>query len=337
MSETIFVWFEPTILTQGFIVVNNLILQHPEVNVRAAIQYSKDPVVKLKESELVYKQLHFLAESVEFDPHDHDSVDQGLANINRAVLIPPNTENKGKDGVAVVEGLKRNKVDFVLLFSMLGADFDSMPVDPRIELQKQYREIELAVEKSRIRHTFLRSPGFYFEYLALYQQLFKEKSEFQLCFGPRDAVRTGPIMGIDDVAQSVIAVLFTKDRRVGRSYWITGPIDQSAHMMAESLSKATGKLLPYKQVSKEENEVLFRKIGFRPYEAHAFAELLNYLSTSPVAAKVTSDTAALIGRRLDTFDHWVNAHLERHCGPIEGFVLWISDYFGHEKDKLMRG
>jgi uncharacterized protein YbjT (DUF2867 family) len=113
-----------------------------------------------------------------------------------------------------------------------------------------------------------------------------------------------PLIDIEDVAAVAAAVLTEPGRHAGRTYELTGPRAVTFGEAVELISRASGRLLTYKQISAAEYTAMLIDDGVGEHLAHDVAEMF-VLMERGLIADTTDGVADVLGREPRTFEDYV--------------------------------
>ena len=124
----------------------------------------------------------------------------------------------------------------------------------------------------------------------------------------------GGFVALEDVAR-VAAHVFTTEGHNGMNYEVTGPEALDMYAVAEQLSKAVGKEIPYNDMPEDEFTAMIQEATGMPPEAVETAIVCHLRCwLQGKAEKVTNTTADLTGTPLTSFQEWAKAHASEFGG-----------------------
>jgi len=221
-----------------------------------------------------------------------DEVESALKGVDTLFLIPGGVQNRSEIGVECVKTAKKMGVRKVLLFSVVGAEENS------IMFFREMRAIEEAVEKSGLLWNHLRTLWFQ-----------------QNIFGWKDPIKNGkfpiamgrgrcPWMNLADAADAALVLLLKEDKQLEKGIWnITGPESLSGEDVANILSSSLGKAVEYVDLSPEEQLRVSLKMGWPEWQARGSQELLQWFADGR-GEKVYPDFKTLTGKEGTRFEDW---------------------------------
>ena len=232
-----------------------------------------------------------------FDYDRPETLEPALSGIDTLLLISGSEIGKrGPQHRAVIDAARAAGVGHVVYTSVLGADASQLFVAP------EHRETEAALRESGLPHTLLRNGW----YLENYEG------------GIEGALATGALVGaagdgrIDaapraDYAEAAARVL-TDPSLQGRTWELAGRPGFTMTELARAVSAATGRDIPYRDLSREEYAATLRDAGLPEGLAGALAET-DALTAEGALASGSDDLATLLGRAPTPMQDWVAARL----------------------------
>lgn len=227
-----------------------------------------------------------------FDWSDATSWDAALQGVAAVYVVPPTVVGPVHDFVARAEsaGVQR-----LVLLSGRGADTWG---DSTFGLDM--RDAEDAVRGSSLEWTILRPNNF--------AQDFDEDVFHAPLLAGELALPAGdvpePFIDLEDVADVAAAVLTQPGRHAGQIYEMTGPRALTFAEAVELISRATGQLITYKQVSAAEYAAGLVEEGLSESDAHHVAEMFVMMDRG-LLADTTDGVATVLGRQPRTFEDYV--------------------------------
>ncbi|AOS64512.1 NAD(P)H-binding protein [Actinoalloteichus hymeniacidonis] len=227
-----------------------------------------------------------------FDWSDPAGWDAALDGVAAVYLVPPTVPGPVHEFVAKAEaaGVQR-----LALLSGRGADTwgDS-------DFGLDMRSAEDAVRGSALEWTILRACNF--------NQNFDEDLHHAPLLAGQLALPIGdvtePFIDIEDVADVAAAVLSEAGRHAGRIYELTGPRALTYGEAVESIARASGRPLTYRQLSPAEYVARLVDQGLGEDDAHHIAAMFALLERGLVST-TTEDVATVLGRAPRTFEDYV--------------------------------
>jgi len=185
-------------------------------------------------------------------------------------------------------------VEHIVLISLPGAK------QQKILFQRQFRAMEVFLERSGIAFTVLRCTMFMDNFLAFAPSILNGQLDFPIGDG------STPLIDTRDVGECAANVLASENR--SRYYVLTGPESLDCEDMAASLSQGLGINVQSRRSSgNEKTAEAFQKIEFEQWQARGFVELLNLVEAGEMKA-VSRDTELLLGRKPTTLLGWTREH-----------------------------
>ncbi len=232
---------------------------------------------------------------VEFDYDRPSTFATALANISRVFMaVRPGDEHADVTGLPFVKGMSRQKVEQVVLLSAMGA-----------ELRDDFalRKIELAIEASGMKFTFLR-PNWFMQVFSSGSLLKGIKANGMIALPAGQA----KISYIDarDVADVAVESL-TDPLHQGKGHTLTGPQALGHDDIAATLARVTGRSIRYIALEEDQARLGLKEAGF-PEEwvgrLVGFYRLVRKGWCAPVVDKMP----ALLGHAPRTFDDFAAEH-----------------------------
>jgi len=259
------------------------------VRVRAAVrQAGKADTIKGSGVDLV---------ELDFDqPESLRSVFQG---VEKVFLLTPFVANMVELGNRAVEAARKAGVQLLVRMSALGAD-----AEPGIQLGRWHREVENAIESSRIPFTILRPNSFMQNYSTMLSGTIRSQNSFYLPMGE------GTISLID--TRDIAAVAVEALTQVGYdcvAYDLTGPEALSNGEIAELLSKVTGRKIHYLSIPDEDARKGMKQGGMPDWAIDALMELYA-LNRAGRTAAVMPSVQQVTGRKPITFAQFAQDHAD---------------------------
>lgn len=227
-----------------------------------------------------------------FDWSDPDSWDTALQGVAAVYVVPPTVVGPVHDFVARAEsaGVQR-----LVLLSGRGADTWG---DSTFGLDM--RDAEDAVRDSSLEWTILRPNNFAqdFDEDVFHAPLLT--GELTLPAGDVPE----PFIDLEDVADVAATVLTQPGRHAGQIYEMTGPRALTFADAVELISRATGQLITYKQVSPAEYTAGLVEEGLSESDAQHVADMFVMMDRG-LLADTTAGVATVLGREPRTFEDYV--------------------------------
>lgn len=175
------------------------------------------------------------------DFHDERDTQDACVRIDKLLLINPLAPDQVELGERLVEAADAAGVGHIVKLSVIGAE-----LEPGILFGRWHREIEVAIEKSGIPHTFLRPNGFMQNMAGSWGATISRDGKFYLPTG--DAA----VSWIDarDVAVAGVEALLDEGFD-GRVLTLTGPEAITYKDVAAIISDVTGRRVEYVDIPEE--------------------------------------------------------------------------------------
>jgi uncharacterized protein YbjT (DUF2867 family) len=236
-------------------------------------------------------------EIVTVDYAQPDTIAAALQGIKRVFLLTPLLPDMVAITKRVVDLAKAAGVEYIVKLSALGAG----PA-PSIVLAQWHTEAEHIVGRSGLHWTFLRPNSFMQNYVNYHHGSIRGENAFYLPHGE------GEISFVDarDIGSVAAAVLLQKGHE-GKTYTLTGPAALSNIVVAEILSKVTGRAITYVDVGDDEARKRMKHEGSPEWMIEAMMELHD-LSRSGMASEVYPDIATVTGKPATGFEQFARDH-----------------------------
>ncbi|MFF6815282.1 NAD(P)H-binding protein [Streptomyces sp. NPDC012403] len=229
---------------------------------------------------------------VRFDWSEPDGWNTALRDVDVAYVVPPPVPGPMHEFVVRAEaaGVRR-----LILLSGRGADGwgDSA-------FGQHMRSAEEAVRGSSLGWTVLRASNF--------AQNFDEDVFHAPLVAGTLALPVGdvpePFIDVEDLADAAVAVMTEGDRHAGRVYELSGPRSLTFAEAVELISRASGRPLTYRRITRDEYTSSLVGQGLSRHEADDIAAMF-VLMESGLIAGTTDDLASVLGRAPRTFEDYV--------------------------------
>ncbi|MFF8035818.1 NAD(P)H-binding protein [Streptomyces sp. NPDC016626] len=229
---------------------------------------------------------------VRFDWSEPDGWNTVLRDVDVAYVVPPPVPGPMHQFVARAEaaGVRR-----LVLLSGRGADGwgDSA-------FGQHMRSAEEAVRGSSLGWTVLRASNF--------AQNFDEDVFHAPLVAGTLALPAGevpePFVDVEDLADAAVAVMTEGDRHAGRVYELSGPRSLTFAEAVELISRASGRPLTYRRITRDEYTSSLAGQGLSRHDADDIAAMF-VLMESGLIAGTTDDLASVLGRAPRTFEDYV--------------------------------
>ncbi len=227
-----------------------------------------------------------------FDWSDPTGWDAALRDVDAVYVVPPTVPGPVHDFVARAESAG---VPRLVLLSGHGADTwrDS-------DFGRDMRSAEEAVRASKLGWTVLRSANF--------AQNFDEENFHAPLLAGELALPAGavpePFIDVDDVADVASEVLAEPDGHDRHVYELTGPRALTFAEAVELISRASGRVITYRQVSPDDYAASLVDQGLSRAAAQSVAAMFVMMDRGQIAG-TTDDVTAVLGRPARTFENYV--------------------------------
>ena len=202
-----------------------------------------------------------------------------FTGVDRVFVVTTQSDRQVEQEQAVIEMASRADVRHVVKLSVFRAD-DNSP----LQIARQHRQAERALERSGLSFTILRPPFFMQNLLGMV----RNGAVFSAALGGRVAM-----IDARDVADVAVAALEGGGHE-GRTYTPTGPEALSFDDVAQILSQQTGTHLRHVQVSPEDVSRALRGRGMAHWYADDMAKLHGMLADG-YEDVVTDDVRTVTG------------------------------------------
>jgi len=230
-------------------------------------------------------------EVVQIDLEKRETLVNALKGVERLLVIPPSSENRGKCALEAIKIAKEVGVKFVVLFSVFGASEEK-----RIRFQKEFAEAEECLKSSGLKWTILQAPYF-------------QENCLKMKDGVRLPLRDGalPSASIDDLGKCCARVLENPESHIGKTYNLSGPKLETGEDIAKCLSIGYGKQIKYVDIPVEEARKELLGFGMPKWQVEGSLELLEDYANRRY--KLTNHVQLITGAAPRTFEQTVKAAL----------------------------
>ena len=220
------------------------------------------PRAFVRDPRIARARLGDAVEHVVGDLDQRESVDAGLAGVDRVFLLTRQSSRQPHQERNVIDAVRSSAGQLVKL-SVFRAD-DRSP----LQIARQHRETERALEESGLAYALVR-PVF------LMQNLLGMVRDGAI----RTAAGDGRVAMVDvrDVAAVAVDAL-TSHSCAGKTYTLTGPQPLSFDEVAEILTQQTGKRIRHLRVSPGDVRDALERSGVEPWFAEDMANLHSMLA-----------------------------------------------------------
>ncbi|WP_055554916.1 NAD(P)H-binding protein [Streptomyces sp. NBRC 110028] len=228
---------------------------------------------------------------VRFDWSEPDSWDTVLRNVDVAYVVPPPVPGPVHEfvGRAEAAGVRR-----LVLLSGRGADSwgDSA-------FGRHMRSAEEAVRGSSLGWTILRASNF--------AQNFDEDVFHAPLVAGALALPAGevpePFVDVDDLAAAAVTVMTEGHRHAGQVYELSGPHSLTFAEAVELISRASGRPLTYRRITRDEYISSLTGQGLSRHDAEDVAAMFALMESGLIAG-TTDGLASILGRAPRTFEEY---------------------------------
>jgi len=237
------------------------------------------------------------------DLNDPFSLDEAFQSVERALLLPANSENQLGQERTFIDAAKRAGVQHVVKFSALGAD------DPQSgsRIIRWHAEAEDYLEASGLAWTHLR-PGMFMQNLLGSAASIAGEGAFHGVLGDARVA----VVDVRDIAAVALKIL-TEHGHEGKAYTITGPEALTYSEIAGKLGAVLGKPVRYIDVPPEQFKQSLLGAGMPEWAADALLEIFEYVA-KPLGAKVTNTVAEVAKKAPISFDQFARDHAAAFSG-----------------------
>ena len=168
-----------------------------------------------------------------------------------------------------------------------------------------HRLEEKIIEESGIPYAFLRAGAFMQNFISFFGQTIKNQSAFYLPAG------NGKVSFVDVRDIAAVAVKLLTENRIeheNTAFGITGQEALSYSQASEILSKATGKIISYMDISQEEAIKSMKRSGMEDWLIADLIEFSNIIRAGN-ASQTTDTVEQLLGRKATSFEQFVKDHI----------------------------
>lgn len=238
-------------------------------------------------------------EWVEFDLDRPETIANAFHHVEKALIITPFVPEMVAQGKALVAAAKAAGVKHLVRISALGAN----PNGP-VEVGRWHGQVEEAVMQSGIPYTILRPNFFMQNFVNFTAGSIKNAGAFYQPSGD------GRVAYIDtrDIAASAVAAL-TKTGFENQTFDLTGPEAISNSVVADALSRATGRPIQYVDVPEDAARQGMTQSGMPDWMVDAMMDLMA-IQKKGWAAAVSPAVKKLTGRDPISFSQFAGDHAE---------------------------
>ncbi|MFF9690872.1 SDR family NAD(P)-dependent oxidoreductase [Streptomyces sp. NPDC014623] len=113
-----------------------------------------------------------------------------------------------------------------------------------------------------------------------------------------------PFVDVEDLADAAVAVMTEGDRHTGRVYELSGPRSLTFTEAVELISRASGRPLTYRRITRDEYVSSLTGQGLSRHDADDIAAMFA-LMESGLLSGTTDELASVLGRAPRTFEEYV--------------------------------
>jgi uncharacterized protein YbjT (DUF2867 family) len=256
--------------------------------VRAAVQ-SKNRADNIKNTK---------PELVEMNFNNSETIEAAFKGIQKLFLLTPFVPDMVEMSKNLIREAKKANVNHIVKQSAFGSDLED-----GITMNKLHRQVEEAIESSRINYTFLRPMSFMQNYLGLSKSI-KSQGVF---YAPLLDSRTS-FVDLRDIADVAVEAL-TKSGHENKAYNITGPEAVSNYDIANILSKTTGRKITYVNISDDDARKGMKENGMQEWTINALMELYNFQKAGKTS-HVSLDVERVTNRKPISFEQFAKDYSE---------------------------
>lgn len=238
-----------------------------------------------------------LIEPCRLDLRDWRACARALEGVARLFLLTPLEEDMAAVAARLLDQAVAAGVAYVVRLSALGAGSP-----PLTRLGALHRETEQVLEETGIAFASLRPNAFMQNFVTQLGAGIRGQDAFHGCQG-EGRVSLVDARDIADIAASLLA----RDEDIVGAFDLTGPEALSNHEAAMVLSRVLGRAIEYVDDSARTLRASLLDVGVSPWLLDIVMELYA-LSAAGGAARVSADTARLLGRPPTGFEAFVGDH-----------------------------
>jgi uncharacterized protein YbjT (DUF2867 family) len=231
-----------------------------------------------------------------------EAIEAALTGVDRLFLLTRQTSRQPDQERDVIRAAARAHVQRIVKLSVFRADEHSP-----LQIARQHREAERALEQSGLAYTILR-PVFFMQNLVT---MLRDTAIYT-------AAQQGRVAMIDarDIASAAVAAL-TGHGHEARTYTLTGPEALSFDEVADILSQQTGRQIRHVRVSATDVRNALRNIGTEAWFADDMAHLHDMLAAG-YENVVTQDVQTVTGKTPHTLARFARDFAGAFTGPEGG-------------------
>lgn len=232
-----------------------------------------------------------------------------LRGVDRVLLLSSADPHLVQAQTSFIDAAKHSSVEHVVKFSSLSAADVATP----FIFGAMHAAIESYLQESGLSWTHLRPSQFMTEYLREIPTILAQDA---LLLPFKDA-RLAPV-DVADIARAAFLLLTTPGHE-GQAYAMSGPEALNMHQIAHKISEATGRMIRYIDIAREDrNAALFHagvhEIFVRALDAQTGERLLDR------EAMIHLETHKALGLKPTTFSEFA----ARHAGAFLGESTYVG-------------
>lgn len=219
---------------------------------------------------------------------DHAAIVAGLRGIHTVLMVSASeTPDRLEQHTAFIDAVAESDAEHVVYISFVKASPTAT-----FTLARDHWATEEHLRASGLKYTFLRD-NFYADFMPA-------------LIGPDDVIRgpggSGKVAAVaqDDVAEAAMQVVTNSDAHAGRTYELTGPQALTPADIADTISRALGRTIVYRQEGIEEAYASRRSSGEPQWQLDAWVSTYTAIAAGELD-HVSSDVPNLIGRPPTSF------------------------------------
>jgi uncharacterized protein YbjT (DUF2867 family) len=217
-------------------------------------------------------------EIIPIDFSKKETLLKAFKGTDRILIVPPASQDRGHLVLNAIQACKEIGVQFVALFSVIGASEEK-----RNSFQKQLAQAEEVLRSSGLSWCIFQSPYFQENVLST-----KDTLELPL----RDG--SVPFVSIFDIGRTIAQVLSNPGPHSGKVYRLTGPQAETGESICKALSQVQGRNIQYKNVEPKEFVKRLQECGLPHWQADGVAELVEDYASKRVS--VSNSIQQLTGK-----------------------------------------
>lgn len=245
-------------------------------------------------------------EAVVGDFSDPASLSAALSGARALFLLTPAAPDKVAVETRIAKEAARAGVAHIVKVSAMGAD-----ARDAYAFGKLHRDVERAIVKLGVAHTFLR-PAWFMQNYFMYADAIRAQGAL---FAPAGAGRHADI-DVRDIA-AVAARVLTEEGHAGRAYDLTGPEAQSLADVARKIGTIAGREVRFVDVPPEDARKAMVAAGVSEWMADALIDLYAWFQRgegTTNGSAVTLDVEEILDRPPRSFEQFVRENVQAFGG-----------------------